>query len=139
MRSLNENTMDLIDHPPHYTHGDIEPIDFIEAIRAPFHLGNVIKYIARHEHKGTALADLRKARWYLDRYITLIEDTAFDRATSEAERRLCERVDDAFNRVDVPLMEFVLAADGVVERHTPVPGARATFDVVDGEVLEVAR
>jgi|TARA_R100000353_G_scaffold167199_1_gene129126 hypothetical protein len=28
--------------------------------------GNIIKYVTRFPYKGTALSDLKKARWYLD-------------------------------------------------------------------------
>lgn len=67
---------DLINHPPHYTATDIEPIKVIEAWRLGFCLGNTVKYIARHEHKGTALQDLKKAAWYLQREIERLEKTA---------------------------------------------------------------
>jgi Zn finger protein HypA/HybF involved in hydrogenase expression len=60
---------DVINHPSHYTRGKIEVIDFIENQQLPYHLGNVIKYIARAGYKGDKLEDLKKARWYLDRYI----------------------------------------------------------------------
>lgn len=60
---------DVINHPSYYTRGKIEVIDFIEDQQLPYHLGNVIKYIARAGHKGDKLEDLKKARWYLDRYI----------------------------------------------------------------------
>lgn len=59
----------VIDHPSHYNRGKIEVIDFIEDQQLPFHLGNVVKYIARAGSKGDKLEDLKKARWYLDRYI----------------------------------------------------------------------
>lgn len=59
----------VIDHPSHYNRGKIEVIDFIEDQGLSFHLGNVIKYIARAGSKGDKLEDLKKARWYLDRYI----------------------------------------------------------------------
>jgi len=62
-----------IDHPPHYTFGAIEVIDAIEAWLLGFHLGNVVKYVARAEHKGDRLADLKKARWYLEREISRME------------------------------------------------------------------
>lgn len=58
-----------VDHPSHYNNGKIEVIDFIEDQQLPFHLGNVVKYIARAGSKGDKLEDLKKARWYLDRYI----------------------------------------------------------------------
>lgn len=60
---------DNVNHPPHYTQGGVEPIDVIEAWGLGFHLGNAVKYIARCEHKGAALEDLEKARWYIDREI----------------------------------------------------------------------
>lgn len=60
---------DVINHPSHYTRGKIEVIDFIEDQQLPYHLSNVIKYIARAGYKGDKLEDLKKARWYLDRYI----------------------------------------------------------------------
>ena len=59
----------VIDHPSHYNRGKIEVIDFIEDQGLSFHLGNVIKYIARAGSKGDKLEDLKKARWDLDRYI----------------------------------------------------------------------
>ena len=63
---------DAVNHPSHYTRGKIEVIDFIEDQQLPYHLGNVIKYIARAGYKGDKLEDLKKARWYLDRYINKV-------------------------------------------------------------------
>lgn len=60
---------DPIDHPAHYTAGGVEVIDAIEAWELGFRLANVVKYVARADRKGSALDDLRKARWYLDREI----------------------------------------------------------------------
>ena len=66
-------TDDPINHPAHYTFGAIEVIDAIEAWNLGFHLGNVVKYVARAEHKGDKLNDLRKARWYLQRELDRLE------------------------------------------------------------------
>lgn len=62
-------TPDLVNQPPHYTAGGIETIDFIEAKKLNYNLGNVIKYLTRADHKGNKLEDLRKAQWYLTREI----------------------------------------------------------------------
>lgn len=62
-----------VDHPLHYNMGSIEVIDAIEAWELGFHAGNVVKYVARHKHKGDPLEDLKKARWYLQRLIELEE------------------------------------------------------------------
>ena len=60
---------DMVNHPPHYKTGGIETIDFIEAKGLNYHLGNVIKYVTRADHKGDRLENLRKAKWYLEREI----------------------------------------------------------------------
>lgn len=65
--------MDQINNPPHYTKGKIEVIDFIEDQQLSYHLGNVCKYICRAPHKGKELEDLKKALWYLNRYISVKE------------------------------------------------------------------
>jgi len=68
-----ETKNDMVNHPPHYTSGGIETIDFIEAKQLGYHLGQVIKYVSRAGKKGDALEDLKKARWYLDREIGRME------------------------------------------------------------------
>ena len=60
---------DPVNNPAHYTKGGIETIDFIEAKKLGYNLGNVVKYITRADHKGNKLEDLRKAQWYLSREI----------------------------------------------------------------------
>ena len=67
---------DAINHPTHYTDGGIETIDFIEAKKLPYHLGNVIKYISRagKKDKDKTIEDLQKAKWYLDRYIEILKE-----------------------------------------------------------------
>jgi hypothetical protein len=68
------NEVDLVNHPPHYKSGGIEVIDFIEAKGLNYRLGNVVKYVARADQKGSPIEDLKKARWYLDREITKREN-----------------------------------------------------------------
>jgi hypothetical protein len=60
-------------HPSHYTRGKVECIDAIEAAVqgldpvAAVLVGQSIKYLWRHAHKGTPVKDLEKAAWYLER------------------------------------------------------------------------
>lgn len=61
--------LDPVNHPAHYTSGQIEAIDAIEDWNLGFHAGNVVKYMARAALKGNEIEDLKKARWYLDRLI----------------------------------------------------------------------
>ena len=66
-------TPDPVNRPAHYTAGGIETIDFIEAKRLGYNLGNVVKYITRSGLKGNQLEDLRKAQWYLSREIATLK------------------------------------------------------------------
>lgn len=61
---------DNVNHPAHYKVGGIETIEFIEAKKLGYNLGNVVKYITRSDHKGNTYEDLLKARWYLNREIS---------------------------------------------------------------------
>jgi hypothetical protein len=71
-KSLKE-VFDMVNHPPHYKAGGIETIDFIEAKKLGYNLGNVVKYVSRAELKIDKLEDLQKARWYLNREISNLE------------------------------------------------------------------
>jgi len=76
---------DMVNAPPHYRHGGIETIDYIEAKNLNYRLGNVIKYISRAGKKTEQLLgikdrfdysimDLEKAKWYLDREIEIVKE-----------------------------------------------------------------
>ena len=64
-----------INHPAHYggTNNPYEAIKVIDAWHLSFSLGNTVKYIARAGKKGERLEDLKKARWYLDHEIEMLE------------------------------------------------------------------
>lgn len=70
--------MSAVDHPAHYTSGNIETIDHIRDMLTAegfegYLVGNVLKYLARYRLKG-GVEDLRKASWYLARLVELKED-----------------------------------------------------------------
>ena len=77
---------DPVNHPSHYTNGDVECIDALEASMEPiefcgFLKGNVMKYVWRFEKKASPAEDLSKAQWYLDRllkYVKAHPDIPFD-------------------------------------------------------------
>ena len=62
---------DNVNHPSHYTDGNIEVINFIEDKQLGYHLGNAVKYISRAGKKDPDkyIEDLQKAVWYLQREI----------------------------------------------------------------------
>lgn len=68
-----EEPHDSVNNPHHYTAAGISPLEFIEAqgMGRDFCLGNAIKYIGRAGKKSgvSELEDLKKARWYLQRWI----------------------------------------------------------------------
>lgn len=95
MFGVSHTDLESVDHPVHYQgcgeigreilsnsdfpseYLDFECIDAIEALNLDFALGNAIKYLWRAGTKKTwwkrshsvVLEDLRKAQWYLDRYL----------------------------------------------------------------------
>jgi len=60
---------DMVNHPPHYTTGKIEVLDFILDQRFGYLPGQVIKYLCRYRHKGNPLEDLKKAQFYLNKLV----------------------------------------------------------------------
>lgn len=86
------NKPDMVSHPPHYqSQTGLEVIDVIKAFTADLvgieatDTGNIIKYICRWKHKN-GLEDLKKARWYLDHLINIVEDE--NTAKEMAERNM---------------------------------------------------
>lgn len=70
---------DMVNHPSHYTQGGIECIDAITAATVgktgieAVCVANVVKYLWRYEEKN-GLEDVKKARWYLERLISELEN-----------------------------------------------------------------
>lgn len=63
-----------IDAPKHYVEGrTIQPIEVIEDWGLNVHAANAVKYISRSGRKHDEIKDLKKAIWYLERKIKLIE------------------------------------------------------------------
>ena len=70
---------DNVNHPQHYqSKSGLETIDVIEAFTEGLvggeatNTGNVLKYMCRWKNKN-GLEDLKKARWYLNRLIGIVE------------------------------------------------------------------
>ena len=74
-----EKEHDNVNHPSHYETGKFECIDVmietqgIEATKN-FCVCNAFKYIYRHNMKNGE-EDLRKAKWYLDKSMVLIDNS----------------------------------------------------------------
>lgn len=70
---------DAVNHPDHYTNGKVECIDAIEAATEGLEgfegalIANVIKYVWRWKFKN-GLEDLKKAKWYLNKLISKVEE-----------------------------------------------------------------
>ena len=68
---------EAVNHPDHYggEENTYEAIKVIEAWDLGFHLGNVVKYISRAGKKTKNTSeDLKKAKWYLERYLLSEEE-----------------------------------------------------------------
>lgn len=70
-------TADNVQHPSHYTGGSIECIDAmtetqgVEAVKN-FCICNAFKYLWRHDKKN-GVEDVKKAAWYLNKFVELEE------------------------------------------------------------------
>jgi len=67
-------SVDVVNQPPHYKVGGIETIDYLQAKLSPeafkgFLHGNTLKYLSRADHKGNTAEDFKKAQWYLNRLV----------------------------------------------------------------------
>jgi len=69
-------TTDWVNHPPHYHVGSEHEVwKCLNAwgLELDALLWNAVKYIARSGKKGSTLEDLKKAQWYLNKRIELME------------------------------------------------------------------
>lgn len=74
---MAEGAHDPVNSPSHYTaYKGLEIIDLTEQLN--FNRGNAVKYIARAGLKdpNSEAEDLKKARWYIDREIQRIQQSA---------------------------------------------------------------
>lgn len=76
---LGFEIFDSVNHPEHYTQGDIECIDAIKAATTgltgieAYSTGAAMKYIWRWKWKNGA-EDIKKAIWYLERILKEMEE-----------------------------------------------------------------
>ena len=74
-----KETTDMVNRPPHYNYGEIETIDYIIDVldnggALDYCQGNVIKYTGtRMFTKGDPVENAKKAIWYLNKMIELLE------------------------------------------------------------------
>ena len=84
---LRQST-DKVNHPAHYGGADnpYEVIKIIDAYSLDFSSGNAVKYILRAGRKSdeSELDDLKKALWYLNHKVQLLEKEAA-RGTTEGD------------------------------------------------------
>ena len=72
--------IDMVNHPAHYTAGNVECIDALESMSVGYQdtvqaalAWQVVKYIWRSPLKGKQLEDLQKAQFYLNRLIERVK------------------------------------------------------------------
>lgn len=75
--ALEGTARDAVNHPCHYETGKFECIEVMEEALGKeavmsFCLCNAFKYLYRCERKN-GLEDVKKAKWYLDRFIKMSE------------------------------------------------------------------
>ena len=68
---------DNVNHPSHYETGKFECFDVMrealgDNVVKDFCIANSFKYIYRHKRKN-GVEDIKKAKWYIDKYLELEE------------------------------------------------------------------
>ena len=76
-------SVDNINHPEHYETNGIECFDAILASQGEdsakeFCICNAFKYIWRNKHKNSSTEDIKKAIWYLNKFVELSEGAETD-------------------------------------------------------------
>ena len=79
---------DMVNHPAHYTQGNIEVADFIDDQKLDWKEASIIQYVCRWRKKN-GVEDLLKARWYINRLINENGGVAID--MENTERKIMEK------------------------------------------------
>lgn len=87
-----ENKPDSVNHPSHYETGKFECIEVMEEalgrdVVKGFCIGNAFKYLYRAKRKN-GLEDMKKARWYLDKVISMEEEDNLKDPYADQKKRL---------------------------------------------------
>lgn len=67
---MEQNKVDMVNHPPHYQSDIIECIEVSRFL--PHTIGNAVKYMWRYRSKGVPQQDVDKAIWYLNDFINVV-------------------------------------------------------------------
>ena len=84
---IDLSEIDIVNHPSHYETGKFECIEVmletqgVDAVKN-FCVCNAFKYLYRHDRKN-GLEDIKKADWYLKKYIELEEEQNEDRQQAD--------------------------------------------------------
>jgi hypothetical protein len=78
---IHEDLEDEINSPVHYNTGSMETIDLIREGMSDdeflgYLKGNILKYICRYRHKNkeNPIKDLMKAKWYIEKLISIMRE-----------------------------------------------------------------
>lgn len=88
---------DPVNHPDHYTQGAFECIDAmldtqgVQAVQN-YCICNAFKYIRRHNLKNND-QDIRKAKWYIDKYLELSVQPSEQRVKVDSPDKTLFKID----------------------------------------------
>jgi len=111
---VSQMAHDPVCNPDHYLSAGLSPQALIEAWELQFAEGNVVKYVARAQHKGNPREDLKKAIWYAMR--------AYEKCCAREDGRTAIDVDDKDNPDNPFGQGFLRDLEAAQERTVPVEG-----------------
>lgn len=138
--------MSIVDHPAHYQGADgLEAIDVIERYDLGYHLGNALKYLVRAGKKTPdASTDLKKARWYLRRWVTAralgqaTEVIAFEGAIKWASPEMIAEKFGLTARVAAAVERVLFVAAFELEETSDEEWIEEVVDLIDRELAGAA-
>ena len=125
---------DIVNHPSHYETGTFECIDVMQETQGKeavmdFCVCNALKYLYRHRRKN-GIEDIKKARWYIDKYIELAE-------AEEAEERTITIVRVRFNNKTNKTYDYEYASTKPVQIGDMVEVITEHQGAIEVEVVDV--
>jgi len=110
----------------HYQGFKIQPVEYAEANNLSFDQGNVVKYVTRFPFKN-GLADLMKARFYINRLIALEEA----RAAQEKAEKQARSLEEINKGLALELESFKFSPEMIRDKGYIQYTVNSTGDIID--------
>lgn len=92
-----------VNHPKHYNMGKYECIDVLEDWKLDYHEASAVAYVCRAKHKGDYVKDIKKAIWYLERKLKLMEKLGIENENDLRDDVISEKMKERISELIRPI------------------------------------